>query len=934
VRKVAMAIGLGVAFALIGGPSALAASTPSGLPPLSRAHDAVSPPERQVMPARRAKRSRKTRHRKARRAKATASFLENQSYAFNTGGYVQHHPHVHVIFWGSQWNQYPGTKEKVLAFYQWVGGSSIAQAMTQYFDAGGYISGQSDLTASFTDTRVGYPAGPMEIGTSTPIKNEIHYAIQNVAGFAHTGGVDDQYVVLTPPGTKHTTDGCGWHGYEGEPWSVVYAYVQWPSAECLRGLELWATIQVVESHEYFEAESDPIPYEPYEGWNVPAFWPAREIADMCNDHTAGERFEGAAGIWVAKVWDDYRLAKGESGCTAGEQPDRVEAATGGYLVGSKGKATVFGTVRRGGFPARYRFELKGPGGTVVSPASYTEVGPPEFGGPAGMGTTFEGLASNTSYRYKLSAFSYISNPSLTLGGGIALPDGEVEFVTPPWLEPTITTEAPTGVSAHNATLHASINPQGSATSYHFEYGTTTSYGQSAPVPDAAIGSGTTAVKVSRELTGLLTEHTYHYRVVAANSEGTTTSADQTFTTLANAPTFVSSFGGKGTGNGQFTSPVGTVMSPGGIVVGGNGNLYATDAGGNRVEKFGPAGEYLSQFGTGGSGNGQFNAPLGIALDPAGHLFVADANNHRIEEVSANGAFIAQFGPGEGSEPLYAPWDVVADKAGHIFAADPIRGAVYEYSVEGLGPEGNHLLAVIPYTLAEREGRSPIGLGYEPGGGNVWGVDANKTYVEQYMLNCGGCAEHPALFTRFGTEGSGLGQLKQPYDVAVRPSGSLLVLDHGNNRVEQFSQAGELLANFGAAGSGAGQLNQPFSIAYGKGSIYVADSGNNRIERWTQVGPPEAITQAATAIGSNGATLNALIAPVGASTAYHFEYGTTTAYGTKAPAPDESVGSGFEAVAKAKAISGLTPGTTYHYRAVATSSEGTAYGEDMTFTTAP
>ncbi len=929
--KVAMAIGLWAVFALVGGPApAVAASPPSGLPPLSRAHDAVSPPERLTMPPRGSKRHRKARaHRRRRKASATASFVENQEYAFNTGGYVQHHPRVHVIFWGSQWNSYPGTKEKVLAFYQWVGGSSISQAMTQYFDAGGYISGQSDLTASFTDTRVGYPAGPMVQESSIPIKNEVNYAIEHVAGFAHTGGLDDQYVVLTPPGTKHSTDGCGWHGYEGEPWSVAYAYVQWPTAECLRGMELWATIQVIESHEYFEAESDPIPYY-YAGWAVPG-WPERELADMCNDHTAGERFEGAPGIWVAKVWDDYRLVRGESGCTAGEQPERVEATTGGYLVGSKGNTTVFGTVRRGGFPAQYQFELKGPGGTVVSPASFTEVGPPEIGGAAGMGATFEGLAPNTSYRYKLNARSFITDPGFP-AGGLILPDGEVEFTTPRWQEPTITPEATTGIGIHGATLHASINPQGSATSYRFEYGTTTSYGQSTPVPDAAIGSGTTAVKVSRELTGLLAERTYHYRVVATSAEGTTTSADQTFTTLANAPAFVSSFGSKGSGNGQFTSPTGTVMSPGGIVVGGNGNLYATDPGGNRVEKFGPAGEYLSQFGTGGSGNGQFNAPLGITLDPAGHLFVADANNHRIEEVNANGAFIAQFGPGEGSEPLYAPWDVVADKTGHIFAADPIRGAVYEYSVEGLGPEGNHLLAVIPYTLAEREGRSPIGLGYEASGGNVWGVDANKTYVEQYMLNCGGCAEHPALFTRFGTEGSGLGQLKQPYDVAVRPSGSLLVVDHGNNRIEQFSQVGELLANFGEAGSGAGQLNQPFSIAYGKGSIYVADAGNNRIERWTQVGQPEAITQAATAIGSSGATLNSLIAPVGASTTYHFEYGTTTAYGTKAPAPDEAVGSGFEAVAKAKAISGLTPKTTYHYRVVAASSEGIAYGEDMTFTT--
>jgi hypothetical protein len=68
-----------------------------------------------------------------------------------------------------------------------------------------------------------------------------------------------------------------------------------------------------------------------------------------------------------------------------------------------------------------------------------------------------------------------------------------------------------------------------------------------------------------------------------------------------------------------------------------------------------------------------------------------------------------------------------------------------------------------------------------------------------------------------------------------------------------------------------------------------------------------------------------------STQYHFEYGTTTAYGSSTP--DGDAGAGGAAVPVSAPATGLTPATTYHYRLVATSADGTAAGADMTFTTA-
>ncbi|HWI97270.1 MAG TPA: trypsin-like serine protease, partial [Solirubrobacterales bacterium] len=97
-------------------------------------------------------------------------------------------------------------------------------------------------------------------------------------------------------------------------------------------------------------------------------------------------------------------------------------------------------------------------------------------------------------------------------------------------------------------------------------------------------------------------------------------------------------------------------------------------------------------------------------------------------------------------------------------------------------------------------------------------------------------------------------------------------------------------------------------------------------------PPQATSGVATAVGSTEATLNATVNPEGSPTTYQFEYGTTTSYGSKKPAVAESLGSGTTGIAASQILNGLAEGTTYHYRVVATNSEGTTNGEDKTFQT--
>lgn len=95
--------------------------------------------------------------------------------------------------------------------------------------------------------------------------------------------------------------------------------------------------------------------------------------------------------------------------------------------------------------------------------------------------------------------------------------------------PTATTGPATAIGATTATVTGAVNPGGQSTSWYVEYGTTTGYGKKTASKTA--GSGTSAVSVSADLTGLSAGTTYHYRVVATNGAGTSHGGDAVFTTL-------------------------------------------------------------------------------------------------------------------------------------------------------------------------------------------------------------------------------------------------------------------------------------------------------------------------------------------------------------------------------------------------------------------
>lgn len=103
-------------------------------------------------------------------------------------------------------------------------------------------------------------------------------------------------------------------------------------------------------------------------------------------------------------------------------------------------------------------------------------------------------------------------------------------------------------------------------------------------------------------------------------------------------THLGSFGGEGTGNGQF-------KQPGEVAIGKDGTLFVTDIGNERVQQFTKSGTFRRAWGQGGLEDGQFSRPNEIAVSPTGNLFIADNMTARVQEFTPAGDFVRTVGDG-------------------------------------------------------------------------------------------------------------------------------------------------------------------------------------------------------------------------------------------------------------------------------------------------
>lgn len=209
--------------------------------------------------------------------------------------------------------------------------------------------------------------------------------------------------------------------------------------------------------------------------------------------------------WVLVLSDGERLDPGEA---------TIQPTTdiGAHM------ATFHATVNPNGFETTYQFEYSRDG------VSWTPVGAMQSAGD-GTGDVpveieVDGLEANAGYRVRVKVFTVFA------GGALS---GEDLFETAT-VAPDVTTGAAQSVTSGSASLRGRVNPNNLPTTYRVEYGTTSGYGSTVPVPDAPVGAGGLEKLLVVELAGLEPGETYHYRFVATNSQGTTFGADRTFAT--------------------------------------------------------------------------------------------------------------------------------------------------------------------------------------------------------------------------------------------------------------------------------------------------------------------------------------------------------------------------------------------------------------------
>ncbi|MEZ5384913.1 MAG: hypothetical protein R3F13_05305 [Prosthecobacter sp.] len=258
--------------------------------------------------------------------------------------------------------------------------------------------------------------------------------------------------------------------------------------------------------------------------------------------------------------------------------------------------------------------------------------------------------------------------------------------------------------------------------------------------------------------------------------------------------------------GKLLAHFAVLPNPGGIAVDGD-RLYLThfpasrlmkDKVPDRVSVYAQNGKFIREWGSTGTGDGQFDFPGGVAISKSGEVFVADQTNRRVQVFDREGKFLRKWGeygvqPGQfggNTNPksrVGGPNFIMLDSAGDVFTTEASVGRVQKFS-----PEGKPLLA--------------------------WGT------LEDKPGGFGG------LFTGFKAK------LVGPIGIAMDAHGRLWITAV-SGRVQCFTREGKYLGGFGdTQGTEPGQFYAPHGIAISpRGEIFVVDSYNHRIQKFEIVG---------------------------------------------------------------------------------------------------
>ena len=227
---------------------------------------------------------------------------------------------------------------------------------------------------------------------------------------------------------------------------------------------------------------------------------------------------------------------------------------------------------------------------------------------------------------------------------------------------------------------------------------------------------------------------------------------------------IRSWGSQGSGPGEFSHPSGIAVA--------NEYVFVVDNILDTVQKFDSFGNFVMQWGGSGNGNGEFRSPNGIAISDDEFIYVVDTGNSRIQKFTFDGEYVLQFGQnGKRAGNFITPIDIAVDEAGKLFVTDPGNSRINVYD-----ENGKFLRALDSSIGGFRIG--PSGIIFDKSN-NFYIADQKNSRIIQ--LN-----EFGFSSSIFGMFGSDRGQFQLPMDVAVDNDGFLYVTDTLSHKIQKFS----------------------------------------------------------------------------------------------------------------------------------------------------
>ena len=226
--------------------------------------------------------------------------------------------------------------------------------------------------------------------------------------------------------------------------------------------------------------------------------------------------------------------------------------------------------------------------------------------------------------------------------------------------------------------------------------------------------------------------------------------------------FLLSWGTNGEEDGQFLFPTGIATF--------ENFVYVLDEKQFTVQKFDSDGNFILKWGEFGYKPGQLNMAKGITVDSNGIVYVADTVNHRIQQFTADGEFISSFGKyGFVDGGLKTPVDI-AISGNFIYVSDPGNNKIEKYTSDGI------YLKTFDQSFGGKS-ITPKGLVTDPDG-NIYLVDSSNQRI--LKIDSEG-----NTITLWGTLGNGKGEFLQPTDLVLDNSGYLFVLDSAYSKIQKF-----------------------------------------------------------------------------------------------------------------------------------------------------